>query len=71
MISLILLHFYIIGCVFALLIWNIYLYDNNHGDFTLVIKQLKCDKIIILSIIFSWLTVIIQILKYKKNYEVY
>lgn len=67
--SIILLHFYIIGCIFALLIWDIYLYDNYRGDISRILTKLKCDKIIIISLFFSWLTVILQIYKFKRNMQ--
>jgi len=64
--SIILLH-YIIGCIFALLIWNVYLYDNYRGDISRILTKLKCDKIIIISLFFSWLTVIWKFYKFKRN----
>ena len=67
--SIILLHFYIIGCIFALLIWNVYLYENYRGDISEILTKLKCDKKIIISILFSWLTVIWKVYKFKKMYN--
>lgn len=67
MTSIVLLQFYIIGCIFALLVWNIYLYEVSRGNINILLRKLKCDKKIILSILFSWLTVIIQFYKIKNQ----
>ena len=60
-----LMNFYIIGCVFALYILSIYLYEITNGN--LFNKKItKNYKKIIITILLSWLTVIIQCYKIKK-----
>lgn len=67
MLVILILSFYIIGCVLGLINFNIYLYIICHGDIYRIITYLKYNKKLIFSLLFSWITVLIQLYIFFKN----
>lgn len=63
-IILILIHLYIIGCVFALLIYDVYFYEKYNGKILDLFNQK--DYLQLLNILFSWMAFCYIILKLRK-----
>ena len=64
-IILILIHLYIIGCVFALLIYDVYFYEKYNDKLFILFNKKDCLEL--LNIIFSWIAFCYILLKIKKN----
>jgi len=67
MLVILILSFYIVGCVLGLINLNIYLYIICQGDIFRIITYLKYNKKLIFSLLFSWITVLIQLYIFFKN----
>ena len=63
-IILILIHLYIIGCVFALLIYDVYFYEKYNDKLFILFN--KKDYLELLNILFSWIAFCYIILKLRK-----